>query len=315
MPVEESRLHILGGISGGYSGVQTSVLTEADKNGFHLDGVILGSYRFSNPIWVDLGFGWFYNRMSGSAGVITEDRVITYSPFVDLAARYPWGDHWQFGLISKTAFGTELNFGGNDSKASFGILMGPQVIYQWTASSWLMRLSAQGLTDLNIPDRHIQLALVGFQIGLPTTSLTKRESSSPSTDEMVDIVELSNLGFQVGSARLSATDTKVLRKLAKVLNKYSTDWKVVFIGGHTDSRGSESFNQKLSSDRASAVKDVFVSEGIPSNRIKDEGFGFRQPKMSGNGETVWSRNRRVEVKVLGPLKAAITEKIRIEIAE
>lgn len=75
--------------------------------------------------------------------------------------------------------------------------------------------------------------------------------------------------------------------------------EVIIAIGHTDSVGSNAYNQKLSVRRANAVKAYFVSKGIPANRIYTEGKGETSPIASNNTKEGRQKNRRVEIEVVG----------------
>jgi OOP family OmpA-OmpF porin len=75
--------------------------------------------------------------------------------------------------------------------------------------------------------------------------------------------------------------------------------EVVIAIGHTDSIGSNAYNQKLSLRRASAVKAYLVSKGIEANRIYTEGKGETQPIADNKTKEGRAKNRRVEIEVVG----------------
>jgi OOP family OmpA-OmpF porin len=75
--------------------------------------------------------------------------------------------------------------------------------------------------------------------------------------------------------------------------------EVVIAVGHTDSVGSDSYNQKLSTLRAEAVKGYLVSKGIEANRVYTEGKGEKQPVADNTSASGRAKNRRVEVEVVG----------------
>ncbi len=75
--------------------------------------------------------------------------------------------------------------------------------------------------------------------------------------------------------------------------------EVVIAVGHTDSRGSDAYNQKLSVRRAEAVKAYLVSKGIENNRVYTEGKGEGQPVADNSTNEGRAKNRRVEVEVVG----------------
>jgi len=75
--------------------------------------------------------------------------------------------------------------------------------------------------------------------------------------------------------------------------------EVVIAVGHTDSVGSDKYNDRLSQRRADSVKAYLVSKGIEPNRIYTEGKGEKQPVASNKTKEGRAKNRRVEIEVVG----------------
>ena len=75
--------------------------------------------------------------------------------------------------------------------------------------------------------------------------------------------------------------------------------EVIIAVGHTDSVGSDSYNQKLSVRRSEAVKAYLVSKGIEKNRVYTEGKGEKQPVADNKTAEGRAKNRRVEIEVVG----------------
>jgi len=89
-------------------------------------------------------------------------------------------------------------------------------------------------------------------------------------------------------------------KLDDLANKIrGINLEVVIAIGHTDSIGSDAYNQKLSVRRAESVKAYLVSKGVEPNRIYTEGKGEKQPVASNKSRDGRQKNRRVEIEVIG----------------
>ena len=89
-------------------------------------------------------------------------------------------------------------------------------------------------------------------------------------------------------------------KLDGLVNKIKgIKLEVVIAVGHTDSVGTDAYNQKLSVRRAEAVKAYLVTKGIEKNRIYTEGKGERSPIADNKTAAGRAKNRRVEVEVVG----------------
>lgn len=80
--------------------------------------------------------------------------------------------------------------------------------------------------------------------------------------------------------------------------------EVIIAVGHTDSVGSDAYNQKLSIKRSEAVKAYLVSKGIEKNRVYTEGKGEKQPVADNKTTDGRSKNRRVEIEVVGTRAAS-----------
>ncbi len=75
--------------------------------------------------------------------------------------------------------------------------------------------------------------------------------------------------------------------------------EVIIAVGHTDSVGADAYNQKLSVKRADAVKAYLITKGIEKNRVYTEGKGEKQPVADNKTDAGRSKNRRVEIEVVG----------------
>jgi len=89
-------------------------------------------------------------------------------------------------------------------------------------------------------------------------------------------------------------------KLDDLTSKMSgLNLEVIIAVGHTDSVGSDSYNQRLSIRRSEAVKAYLVSKGVEKNRVYTEGKGEKQPVADNKTSEGRAKNRRVEIEVVG----------------
>jgi|GEM_PF-42699 len=110
-----------------------------------------------------------------------------------------------------------------------------------------------------------------------------------------DAYALKNIEYGSGDATIGASGMATLHKVEQFLKTY--DNLVVQFEGHTDTDGDSTSNQLLSEQRAQAVADYMVEQGIPANRVKSAGFGPTMPVARGEGSAFKARNRRTEIKI------------------
>lgn len=109
-------------------------------------------------------------------------------------------------------------------------------------------------------------------------------------------VRLNNIFFEMASTNLDPKSYHDLDKVAEMLSEYAT--MKIEIGGHTDNVGKEAYNQKLSENRAKAVKDYITSKGIDASRVTYKGYGESSPVAENKTEEGKAKNRRVEFTIL-----------------
>lgn len=101
--------------------------------------------------------------------------------------------------------------------------------------------------------------------------------------------------FDYNSAALRSHSRAELREMADVFNRYRDTTLVV--AGHADSRGSTSYNQRLSERRASTVADYLEANGVRGSRIDAYGYGESRPRASNSTSSGRQQNRRVELYI------------------
>ncbi len=103
----------------------------------------------------------------------------------------------------------------------------------------------------------------------------------------------SEVSFDFNKADIKPGFYGSLNKLASVVAKYNNT--IVHIVGHTDDRGSDSYNQQLSERRALSVKDYLAAHGVSASRIRTEGRGESEPRATNATPEGRAMNRRVEI--------------------
>lgn len=121
--------------------------------------------------------------------------------------------------------------------------------------------------------------------------VSQSEATSIRRDQDVLIATFrSEMFFDYNSSILKPGGYKEISRVAAVLNKYPQTH--LDVGGHTDARGSEEYNYKLSVRRAEAVKNALIQHGVSPSRIRATGHGENQPISSSH-----AMNRRVEITI------------------
>ncbi len=102
--------------------------------------------------------------------------------------------------------------------------------------------------------------------------------------------------FDVGSASLKPSFRATLDQVAQSLKDYPDS--LIDVYGHTDSTGSDAFNQTLSENRARTVANYLMSQGVAAARIRSQGFGETMPVADNTTPEGRAKNRRVEIKIV-----------------
>ena len=111
------------------------------------------------------------------------------------------------------------------------------------------------------------------------------------------IVNISDVLFDFNKYTLKPGAREKLAKVSGILLAYPG--LKIQVEGHTDSVGTEAYNQKLSEARANAVRDYVTTQGVPANTVTAVGFGKEKPVASNDTATGRQQNRRVEMVVAG----------------
>jgi outer membrane protein OmpA-like peptidoglycan-associated protein len=123
----------------------------------------------------------------------------------------------------------------------------------------------------------------------------RAELELQSVMDMASSKQIPPIEFELGSARLLPSSFSLLDKVASVLMAHSRLKLLVF--GHTDDSGSAAFNERISLERASAVKLYLAKKGVAPDSVRVFGYGETKPLFTERTEKARALNRRVEFRI------------------
>lgn len=110
---------------------------------------------------------------------------------------------------------------------------------------------------------------------------------------------MGNVYFEFNKSNITSVGAEELNKLVKVMHENPS--MVIFVKSHTDTKGSISYNLKLSEQRAQSTVKYIISKGISKDRISGKGFGSSEPKVNCGAnctEEQNATNRRSEFIII-----------------
>jgi outer membrane protein OmpA-like peptidoglycan-associated protein len=140
------------------------------------------------------------------------------------------------------------------------------------------------------------------------TSTTAEQSGCPArayVSERGTIVITSRIEFASGSDRILRASEAVLGDVVAILSR-ETDVMRVRVEGHTDDRGADAANLRLSTSRAASVRRWLVAHGVAAERIEAWGCGELHPLEQGTSVRARAANRRVEFFITDPMTPGMT---------
>ena len=141
---------------------------------------------------------------------------------------------------------------------------------------------------------------VGYYMDTQEAELRKQLRSSGVSVERdgdnINLIMPGNITFQTGGHDLNTGFYEVLDSVVLVLNEFNKT--IIVVAGHTDSKGSDTYNQGLSERRANSVASYLSSRQVVDARIDAVGFGEKYPLADNGTEAGRSENRRVELSLI-----------------
>ncbi len=295
--------------------IGTSWLDDACLSGYDCDedsSVTLGGYvGYQAYDWLSFELGYDYLGEFSGAGLYDESvTAVTLAPRFSL----PLSD--MLSLYAKVG-GAYADYGSADDLSYLGAV-GLELYPKEQVS---VRLEYQALTDINndivrAMSNTVTLG-VSFKFGSSNDAAPAATIAEPIVEEVAEprqdrvqsesepeptvvtksypTQNISGSNFDHDSAKVSPEASEQLDGLVTFL-KENPQAKVEIVG-HTDSSGSEEYNQKLSENRALAIADILIAKGIEESRMTIIGQGESNPIASNETAKGREQNRRVEVVV------------------
>ena len=317
-PLQNGHLYM--GARAGWAAYQDSCASnaiECDDDTFGY-GLYAG-YQFNNWFALEAGITDYGKPSATYSSPIDNSQSVSADTYgAELAAKlsYQLSSRWalftrlgaSYQDIDKTS-----DWQSTQSSQEWNTMVSAGVDYR-LSQRWSLRGEYQfidGLGDSTVDQADLHFTSIGltYHFGQEAVVVEEEVVEAPTPvviPEPVIVKETVMLSadaqFDFDSARLKANAD--LPALASQLNQLEVEG--VTIIGHTDSVGSEAYNQVLSEKRAQAVADYLVEKGIPKERLTVEGKGERQPIADNATPEGRVLNRRVEIE-FETVKETVTE--------
>lgn len=158
----------------------------------------------------------------------------------------------------------------------------------WRDANWTPATAAKGCDGALVPAAPATVA---------TPAAPARPVAPPAPPAASKVTFAADAFFDFDKSVLKPEGRAKLDDLVSKIRDVNLE--VIIAVGHTDSVGSDAYNQRLSVRRAEAVKAYLVTKGIERNRVYTEGKGEKQPVADNKTAEGRAKNRRVEIEVVG----------------
>ena len=167
----------------------------------------------------------------------------------------------------------------------------------WRDAFWTPATAAKGCDGALVPPPPPAPAPVAVAPAPPPAAAAPRPAPAPQPPAATKVTYAADAFFDFDKSVLKPEGKAKLDDLVGKVKGINLE--VIIAVGHTDSVGTDAYNQKLSVRRAEAVKAYLVSKGIEKNRVYTEGKGEKQPVADNKTAEGRAKNRRVEIEVVG----------------
>jgi OOP family OmpA-OmpF porin len=170
----------------------------------------------------------------------------------------------------------------------------------WRNANWTPATAARGCDGALVaqaPAAAPAPAAPAARPAAPAPAPAARPAPAPQPPAATKVTYAADAFFDFDKSVLKAEGKAKLDDLVGKVKDINLE--VIIAVGHTDSVGTDAYNQRLSVRRSEAVKAYLVSKGIEKNRVYTEGKGEKQPVADNKTSEGRAKNRRVEIEVVG----------------
>lgn len=293
-------------------GFANRYFTDSTRGYAHDEGNLFGGsigYFLTEDVELALAYGE-YHDIRGEKSLGNKDIKGSQS---DLKALYHFGEPgaglrpYVSGGFAHQSISNTTSGGRNHSTLATA---GAGAKYYFT-ENFYTRAGVDALYNIDQGDTEWQAGVgVGLNFGGSTAPAPAPVAAAPEPmpepapveEPMMEMVRVElDVKFDFDKASVKEESYGDIKNLADFMNQYPQTTTVV--EGHTDSKGSDAYNQTLSERRANAVRDVLVNQyGVPAERVNAAGYGESQPVADNATEAGRAVNRRVEAEVEAQIK-------------
>lgn len=197
------------------------------------------------------------------------------------------------GAITITGCATGDSLSRGQAGAAIGAVAGAVLGHQVDGDKGRYAGALVGAIAGNAVGRYMDEQQAALEDQLRREQAANEIQISRLADNSLKLNLSSEVSFDFDSAMIRSDFRSSLNKVANVLADYPST--AVHIVGHTDSVGSDQYNNQLSVRRASSVQNYLASQGVKQGRTRTKGYGEVMPIASNASEAGRQRNRRVEI--------------------
>lgn len=298
-----------GGYVGGKIGANRTNMTAVDRQTPLATGVEGGYNWDMNSVLLGVDGFMDFNGKKTHTGVLPAPATVNYGSHVyglDFKLGLPngnWLPYAKLGYARVEGRGDAYAAAVGGSGAHLGLGVEYKFAPHWSiAGEWTNNTGKSGATKLNnnnltlgvnyyFDKPHAAAPVVAAAVATPAPAPAPSETWKTLLENKPVCIEGAN--FEFDSTKLRSGEIAKLNEVVSFTVKYKD--AQLEASGHTDSTGTEEYNQKLSEGRAESVKAYMVNKGVPAHRIDTVGYGEAKPMADNTTSEGRELNRRVEI--------------------